>query len=65
MEIKKIGKYKLLKDFSIRNTIAGTKLFKGEIINITQIDNMRHKIIGKELMDWMFWDLPVKKITNK
>ena len=61
MIIKKIGRYKLTKDFYIRNTISCSTFPKGRVIQITQIDTMGQKVIGPLLFDWVNWDMPVIK----
>ena len=63
MKITEIGQYELLKDISVRNSIAIAMLKKGSILNITQIDIRGHKVISKELMDWTDQCLPVRKIA--
>ncbi len=57
MEITKTGFYKLIEDLSTRNTTTISTIPKGTIIEITQIDH--HKVIGPELYDWIWYDLPV------
>jgi len=62
MLVKNSGKYKALKDFNVRSTFSSSIIKKGEIIAITQIDEEGEKVIGKDLMDWINWDLPVEPI---
>ncbi len=62
MIIKETGKYCLLKDFSTRTPFSTGTLSKGTVIDITQIDDVYHKVIGPQLKDWRFWDMPVKKL---
>lgn len=62
MIITEKGKYKILKDFTVRNSIASGTLSEGGILEITQIDDSTNKVIGPELMDWTYHELPVEKI---
>lgn len=64
MIIKEKGKYKLLEDIKVRNPRAIGGIAKGAVIEITQIDEGSHKVIGPQLMDWMYWELPVEKIPD-
>jgi hypothetical protein len=59
MIINEIGKYKLVEDFTTRNAFSIATLKAGTELNITQIDNQYHKVIGEPLMDWTYWDIPV------
>lgn len=61
MIVNEIGKYKLLKDIITRNTYSIGTIPKDSIINITQIDSTYCQVIGNELFDWIYWDLPVVK----
>ena len=60
MVITQIGKYRLTKDYRCRTSNSIGTLRQGSIIEITQIDPAYHKVIGPELEDWQYWDLPVK-----
>ncbi|KKL58454.1 hypothetical protein LCGC14_2225220 [marine sediment metagenome] len=62
MIVTEKGKYKLLKDFKVRNSIAIGTLEEGDVLEITQIDELTNKVIGPELMDWANNELPVEKI---
>ena len=62
MEVTEKGKYEVLKEFKTRNAISITIIKKGEILNVSQIDDMGHRIMAGGLLDWICWDLPVKKI---
>ena len=62
MIVTEKGKYKLLKDFKVRNSIATGTLEEGDVLEITQIDELTNKVIGPELMDWANNELPVEKI---
>ena len=59
MIIKKTGRYKLIKNWSSRGPRSILNLQKGDTIEITQIDERGHKVIGPDLEDWAAWDLPV------
>jgi len=62
MIVKETGKYRLLKEFIVRTSFSTGTLPKGTEINITQIDDVYHKVIGPELKDWRYWDIPVEPI---
>ena len=64
MIITQTGNYKLLKDMKTRGTISIGDMPEGTIIEITQIDNGGHKVIGPQLMDWTYWDLPVEPVSK-
>ncbi len=65
MIVNKKGKYKLLKDYSVRLTNGIYGLSAGIIINITQIDRGGHKVIGFPLIrDWVNWDMPVEPVEE-
>ena len=65
MKITEIGKYRLTKDIVFRtNSISSAKMYRGSVITITQIDEQYHKVIGPELGDWHYWELPVEKIAE-
>ena len=66
MIIKKPGKYKLLSDFDSRGGVSVLKLPKGTVIEITQIDEQGHRVIGPDLVDWTPWDIDaVRVMTDK
>ena len=60
MVITRTGRYQLLEDYYCRTSSSIGMLSKGAVIHVTQIDQEYHKIIGPELEDWQYWDLPVK-----
>lgn len=62
MIVTKKGKYKVLKDFNTRSAISIGTVSKDSIIQITQVDDMAHRVIGPELFDWMPNELPVEKV---
>ena len=64
MKITEKGNYKLLEEFKTSSSGAIATLPAGTIINITQVDERGHQIIGDELLDWEYWELPVGKITD-
>ena len=64
MKITEKGEYKLTKDFLTRNTCTGSKLSKGTIITIEQVDLAGHKVIGPQLMDWHPYNMPVERIKQ-
>ena len=64
MEISEKGKYKVLKTFKTRGVRSITEIPKNSIINITQIDEDNEKVIGPELLDWIYYDLPVEKLDQ-
>ena len=64
MIVTEKGKYKLLKDFKVRNSIEIGTLEEGDVLEITQIDELTNKVIGPELMDWANNELPVEKIEQ-
>lgn len=65
MRITEKGKYQLLEDIKVRNSCTIGTLPKGAIISITSIDDAYHKVIGPELLDWMYWELPVEKLPEE
>jgi len=65
MHIEKPGKYRLTEDFSTRGQISISRLSKGRILTITQIDAMHDRVIGLELEDWTRNDLPVEPIPDE
>lgn len=62
MIIKEIGKYKFIRDWTERTSIQIGTFPAGTILDIAQIDESYHKVIGEPLSDWAHWDLPVKKL---
>jgi len=64
MKITKTGFYQLTEDLFIRNPTGCGSLPTGTVIQITQIDNMYNKVIGPDLMDWMYNDLPVEEAID-
>ena len=62
MIITKVGKYRLLKDYTSRASLSVGTLRKGTIIEITQVNYIYHKIFGPVLGDWQYWDLPVEPV---
>lgn len=62
MIIDKLGQYKLLSDYVVRSSYTIWTFPKNFILTITQIDNINRQVIGPELGDWVYWNLPVEKI---
>ena len=62
MIITKVGKYRLLRNYSARVSFSTGTLREGTIIEITRIDQTRHKVFGPIISDWQYWDLPVKPV---
>ena len=61
MIVKQIGKYRLLKDLQVRTPISIGTIPAGSIITITQISKDYRQVIGPELKDWHYYELPVKR----
>lgn len=64
MIVTEKGKYKVLKDFNTTNSISIGTVPKDSIIQISQVDDIAHRVIGSELFDWMPNELPVEKINK-
>ena len=64
MIIKAPGKYRLLCDWSSRGSMSIRHFMEGRVIEIRQIDEQCHKVLGPDLEDWIYWDMPVEPITN-
>ncbi|MGR3218892.1 MAG: hypothetical protein ACUZ8H_03620 [Candidatus Anammoxibacter sp.] len=62
MEIIEKGIYEFLQDWKTCNSCTIQTISKGEILTITRVDIDNHQVLGNILIDWTFWDLPVKKI---
>ena len=62
MKIDKKGKYKLLKDYTVRQSYSVKTLLKGTVLNVNQISDDYHKVISPELGDWVYWELPVEAV---
>ena len=58
--VKEEGKYVLTEDYVIRTSSTVGIIPKGTVLNITQIDEQYKKVIGDNLSDWCYWDLPVR-----
>ena len=59
MIVNKLGKYKFIKDYISRNSIAVSNIKVGDILTVKQIDTQGNKIIGDIMLDWVPWELPV------
>jgi len=64
MIITKPGKYRLNQDFSSMGAGSITHIPKGSIIEITQIDIEGRKVIGPELLDWEYYNIPCEPINE-
>lgn len=64
MEVKKTGKYEFLEDYLNRGTNCVGTIPKGSVVEITQVDELTHKVISPDFYDWHFWELPVKAAPN-
>jgi len=62
MVIKEIGKYVLIKDFTMRGSTRIGTTPKGTVMEVTQVDSQYKKVIGPKFYDWVPWDLPVEKL---
>lgn len=63
MKVAKCGKYRLTQDFYTRGTCSCGWISKGSIIAITQIDHEYNKVIGPDLLDWTYNNMPLEPIT--
>ena len=61
MIVKEKGRYRVLKDLTVRMSISVYFIEKNTVLNITQIDEKNEKVIGSNLPDWVAWELPVEK----
>lgn len=62
MIITKKGKYEFLKDYRNRGVTSVSTIKKGEIIEITQIDQQGNKVYSPDFYDWNPYELPVKEV---
>lgn len=62
MKITERGLYQTTRDIQVRNLTTVGVLPAGAVINVTQIDAEYHKVFSPDLLDWVFWDLPVISI---
>jgi hypothetical protein len=53
------GEYKLLESYQFRGPGSVLSCDAGYIVDIRQIDKSSKKVIGPDLPDWVYWDLPV------
>lgn len=60
MVVNKKGKYKVVKDIHVRTSHSTYTITAGKIIYITQIDEIYKQVIGPEIEDWTYWELPIK-----
>ncbi len=65
MKVEKIGRYRFTEQRTLRtNSISSATFPVGMEISITQIDEEFNKIIGPELGDWQYNDLPLEIIAE-
>lgn len=64
MRITEKGQYRLLEDIKTTTAASIGTIPKGTILDITQVDERCHRVIGRPLMDWTYWDLPVESINT-
>ena len=62
MIVKEKGFYRLLEAIKTSNKIAIGNLPKGTIIEVTQISEDYRQVIGSDLLDWTYWEMPVEKL---
>ena len=65
MIINKCGKYRLLSKLCISNGWSSVLLKEGKIFEITQVDTVRHKVIGPEFEDWTHWDIDAEPVEEE
>ena len=58
MQITKPGKYKLTERYSTRGSRSIKQFPAGVVIEITQVDLDGHKVIGPQLEDWEYYEIP-------
>lgn len=63
MKIEQPGKYRLLKDYPTRGTWSMGTLPAGKVLDITQIDRDGCQVIGPDLLDWAYWEMPVEPVA--
>jgi hypothetical protein len=64
MTIATPGRYRLTEDVVTRGTISIGTLPAGAEIEITQVDAEGHKVIGPQLGDWRYWDIPAEPLPS-
>ena len=64
MTITKPGIYILTEDFVTRGTISVGTIPKGTKLKINKVDKQNHKVVGPQLLDWTYWNMPVKKFVS-
>ena len=66
MVVQNTGRYRLVEDLQVRNSISIATLPRGTVLDITHIDTRFHKVLdrGLLLMDWTYWNLPVKFVEE-
>jgi hypothetical protein len=64
MTITTPGRYRLTEDIALRGTISISTLPAGAEIEITQVDADGHKVIGPQLGDWLYWNIPAEPLPS-
>jgi hypothetical protein len=64
MIITKTGFYRLTADYSSRSSGTISHMQGGTTIQITQVDNTWNKVIGPELLDWEYNDIPCEPASD-
>lgn len=59
MIITKQGYYRLIEDYIVRSPKSVGVIPKGTMIEITQVDEIHHKVMSPQFKNWEYWDLPV------
>jgi hypothetical protein len=62
MKITEIGNYRLTKDIVLRGPNCVATFPEGAVLKITQIDKDYKKVIGPDLLDWQYYEMPVVRI---
>jgi hypothetical protein len=63
MIVAQPGKYRLTKDFVTRGSYSVGTIPAGTVIEITQVDRMGNQVIGPDLEDWTYWEMPVEAVV--
>jgi hypothetical protein len=60
VKIMNPGRYRLTQDFATRGSNGVATLPAGTVLEITQVDAYGRQVIGPQLLDWEWWDMPVE-----
>ena len=63
MKIIETGRYILTEDFTVQGAWSIARLPSGSEIEITQVESEGHQVIGPELGDWHYHDIPCRPIN--